>query len=93
MVIHIGLKCILFYYPFCRSPFTNKYFPPLADAILPSPALRRLEQEVNELIEKYVQVFGIFPSKCSVNIFLVIMKVDCHLPIFLKLRLVLLVLF
>jgi hypothetical protein len=28
-----------------------------------------------------------------VNIFLVIMKVDCHLPIFLKLRLVLLVLF
>lgn len=36
-----------------RSPWSNVYFPPLEDGVLPSPALRALEIEANEIFALY----------------------------------------
>ncbi|WCJ44026.1 F-actin-capping protein subunit beta [Euphorbia peplus] len=36
-----------------RSPWSNKYYPPLEDALYPSPDLRKLETEANEVFAVY----------------------------------------
>lgn len=36
-----------------RSPWSNKYFPPLEDVFYPSDSLRALEAEANELFDIY----------------------------------------
>ena len=39
-----------------RSPWTNAYYPPIEDGapgIAPSPPLRRLEEEANEVFDAY----------------------------------------
>lgn len=40
-----------------RSPWSNTYFPPLEDGILPSPALRKIEMEMNELLKFYTEMY------------------------------------
>ncbi|KAH7817627.1 F-actin-capping protein subunit beta [Monocercomonoides exilis] len=40
-----------------RSPYSNQYFPPLEEGLLPSDKLRSLEIEANGLFEKYLQVY------------------------------------
>jgi len=40
-----------------RSPWTNSYFPPLEDGIVPSPALRKIEIELNELLHFYTEMY------------------------------------
>lgn len=37
----------------CRSPWSNKYHPPLEDAPQPSLELRKLEVEANEVFAIY----------------------------------------
>lgn len=36
-----------------RSPFTNKYDPPLEDGVVPSPAIRKLEIQANNAFDTY----------------------------------------
>jgi len=38
---------------FCRSPWSNKYLPPLEDALYPSSELRKLEVEANDIFAIY----------------------------------------
>jgi len=40
-----------------RSPWTNTYNPPLEDALTPSPKLRDLEIEMNELFDAYRELY------------------------------------
>lgn len=40
-------------YSFCRSPWSNKYHPPLEDALYPPAELRKLEIEANEVFAIY----------------------------------------
>jgi len=40
-----------------RSPWSNTYFPPLDDGILPSKALRKIEMEMNELVKFYTDMY------------------------------------
>mmetsp|Transcript_23020 Transcript_23020/g.33682 ORF Transcript_23020/g.33682 Transcript_23020/m.33682 type:complete len:278 (+) Transcript_23020:104-937(+) len=40
-----------------RSPWTNKYFPPLEDGFLPSEKLRAMEIEANELFDSYRELY------------------------------------
>jgi len=40
-----------------RSPWSNKYEPPLEDGFVPSPALRELEQEANQLFDAYRELY------------------------------------
>ena len=40
-----------------RSPWTNKYEPPLADGAVPSDKLRRLEVEANQAFETYRELY------------------------------------
>ena len=40
-----------------RSPWSNTYFPPLEDGILPSKALRKVEIEMNELVKFYTEMY------------------------------------
>jgi capping protein beta len=37
----------------CRSPWSNKYYPPLEDALYPFSELRKLEVEANEVFAIY----------------------------------------
>lgn len=39
-----------------RSPYTNKYFPPLDGAILPSPKIRGLEEKALILFQEYLKL-------------------------------------
>ncbi len=38
---------------YCRSPWSNKYDPPLDDGAVPSDRLRRLETEANQAFDTY----------------------------------------
>ena len=38
---------------FSRSPWSNKYDPPLADGAVPSERLRKLEIKANETFDTY----------------------------------------
>uniref|UniRef100_A0A6V7QVY6 F-actin-capping protein subunit beta n=1 Tax=Ananas comosus var. bracteatus TaxID=296719 RepID=A0A6V7QVY6_ANACO len=40
-----------------RSPWTNKYYPPLEDGPLPSVELRKLEVEANEVFAVYLDQY------------------------------------
>jgi len=40
-----------------RSPWSNKYFPPLADGFGPTPELRKLEEEANYVFDAYRQLY------------------------------------
>lgn len=40
-----------------RSPWSNKYYPPLEDGFLPSEKLRQLEVEANELFDAYRELY------------------------------------
>lgn len=40
-----------------RSPWTNSYYPPENDGVLPSPKLRELEQKANILFEEYRKLY------------------------------------
>ena len=40
-----------------RSPFTNKYDPPLADGVVPSPEIRRLEIAANNAFDTYREMY------------------------------------
>jgi len=40
-----------------RSPWTNKYDPPLSDGVMPSAALRKLEVEFNEVFDCYRDLY------------------------------------
>ena len=40
-----------------RSPWTNKYEPPLADGAVPSDKLRRLEVEANQAFDTYRELY------------------------------------
>merc|ERR1711935_95012 len=40
-----------------RSPHTNKYDPPLADGVVPSPAIRKLEMEANNAFDTYREMY------------------------------------
>lgn len=40
-----------------RSPWSNKYHPPLEDALYPSPELRKLENEANEVFAVYLDQY------------------------------------
>jgi capping protein (actin filament) muscle Z-line, beta len=42
---------------FCRSPWTNKYFPAIDDGFLPSEKLRAMEMEANELFDSYRELY------------------------------------
>ena len=37
----------------CRSPWSNKYDPPLEDGAMPSARLRKLEVEANNAFDQY----------------------------------------
>lgn len=41
----------------CRSPWSNRYDPPLEDGAVPSDRLRRLEEEANQVFEQYKQLY------------------------------------
>jgi len=43
----------------CRSPWSNKYYPPLddPDAAYPSPALRELEKAMNDAFDTYRDLY------------------------------------
>jgi capping protein beta len=38
---------------FCSSPWSNQYFPALDDGFLPSPRLRELEIQCNQVFDVY----------------------------------------
>jgi len=40
-----------------RSPWSNTYDPPLADGVLPSEMLRAMEQNANEMLDVYLQLY------------------------------------
>jgi len=40
-----------------RSPWSNSYFPPGEDNVLPSPALRKLEMEANDIFDTYRKLY------------------------------------
>ncbi|KAL0252098.1 hypothetical protein GEMRC1_001310 [Eukaryota sp. GEM-RC1] len=40
-----------------RSPFSNKYFPPLEDGVLPSDEVRKIEEAANDAFETYCQLY------------------------------------
>ena len=40
-----------------RSPWSNKYYPPLDDVFYPSDQLRALEVEANELFDIYRELY------------------------------------
>lgn len=40
-----------------RSPWSNKYDPPLEDGFLPSEKLRNMEVEFNELFDAYREMY------------------------------------
>jgi capping protein beta len=40
-----------------RSPYTNTYFPPLDDAVLPSPKIRLLEEKAQILFSEYLKLY------------------------------------
>jgi len=40
-----------------RSPWSNKYDPPLSDCALPSPKLREIEVQANEVFEIYLNLY------------------------------------
>lgn len=40
-----------------RSPWSNKYFPPLADGAIPSEKLRNLEIEANDAFDQYRELY------------------------------------
>ncbi|EAY22231.1 F-actin capping protein, beta subunit, putative [Trichomonas vaginalis G3] len=40
-----------------RSPFTNKYYPPISDGQTPSPKLRKLEELANKAFSSYLNLF------------------------------------
>ena len=40
-----------------RSPWSNKYFPPIDDGFLPSARLRTLEIEANEVFDAYRELY------------------------------------
>lgn len=42
---------------YCRSPWTNKYFPEQDDGFLPSEKLRAMECEANELFDSYRELY------------------------------------
>ncbi len=42
---------------FSRSPWSNKYDPPLEDGFLPSEKLRLMEIEFNELFDAYRELY------------------------------------
>ncbi|RWW32951.1 hypothetical protein GW17_00002344 [Ensete ventricosum] len=48
--LSIDFHCLIL---ICRSPWSNKYFPPLEDGPLPSAQLRKLEIEANEVFTVY----------------------------------------
>ena len=45
------VQCVVF--SLCRSPWSNKYDPPLEDGAVPSDRLRRLEIEANQAFDTY----------------------------------------
>ena len=44
-------------YHVCRSPWSNRYNPPLEDGFLPSEKLRTMESEANELFDAYRELY------------------------------------
>ncbi len=40
-----------------RSPWSNKYFPPIDDGFTPSEKLRQMEVEANELFDAYRELY------------------------------------
>ena len=40
-----------------RSPWSNKYDPPLDDGLVPPAELRELEQKANEVFSQYAQAY------------------------------------
>lgn len=52
-----GLNLLLFVC-LCRSPWSNKYHPPLEDGSLPSSELRKLEIEANDIFAIYRDQWG-----------------------------------
>jgi len=40
-----------------RSPWSNKYDPPLSDGVVPSTTLRKLEVELNEVFDAYRDLY------------------------------------
>jgi len=40
-----------------RSPWSNSYFPPTDDGVLPSNALRKLEMEANDIFDTYRKMY------------------------------------
>lgn len=52
-----------------RSPYTNKYFPSLAnnDGVLPSPLLRSIEEKGQLLFEEYAKMY--YSEDCISNFF------------------------
>merc|ERR1711935_57393 len=40
-----------------RSPFTNKYYPPLEDGAVPSPELRKMEIQANAAFDTYREMY------------------------------------
>jgi capping protein beta len=41
----------------CRSPWSNKYNPPLDDGFTPPERLRQMEIEANELFDAYRELY------------------------------------
>lgn len=41
----------------CRSPWSNKYDPPLEDGAMPSARLRKLEVEANNAFDQYRDLY------------------------------------
>ena len=51
----------------CRSPWSNKYDPPLDDGTVPSGRLRKLEMDANQAFDTYREMY--FESGiCSVYV-------------------------
>jgi len=46
-------SCLLIVRLACRSPWSNKYDPPLEDGTVPSEEMRNLEIEANEVFSVY----------------------------------------
>ena len=49
-----------------RSPYSNKYFPPTEDAKYPSPQLRKLEEQLNQMFKNYAKAYYSSQSHISV---------------------------
>jgi hypothetical protein len=50
---HFFCSCLFDWRLICRSPWSNKYEPPLEDGAVPSEAMRNLEIEANEVFSVY----------------------------------------